>query len=204
VWTQQELAIFRSEGKDGHHTFQIQTGTEGPYPTSPPPCGVWSTERHSAFTPIPTSWQSGEQTQCWLRLWAEPRAGWGWRPGPRCQGPPGCPICCPQWPCLPVHSGGTGLWDTELRCLMGACGHTDPASYTYTTSYRLTHTYNLIHSPIHTHVEPQTQPHAAAAASLQSCPTLCDPRDGSPPGSPVPGILQARTLEWVAISFSSA
>ena len=47
--------------------------------------------------------------------------------------------------------------------------------------------------------------HAAAAAkSLQSCPTLCDPIDGSPPGSPVPGILQARTLEWVAISFSSA
>ena len=39
----------------------------------------------------------------------------------------------------------------------------------------------------------------AAAASLQSCPTLCDPRDGSPPGSPVPGILQARTLEWVAL-----
>ena len=45
---------------------------------------------------------------------------------------------------------------------------------------------------------------AAAAKSLQSCPTLWDPRDGSPPGSPVPGILQVRTLEWVAISFSSA
>ena len=45
---------------------------------------------------------------------------------------------------------------------------------------------------------------AAAAKSLQSCPTLYDPRDGSPPGSPVPGILQARTLEWVAISFSNA
>ena len=46
--------------------------------------------------------------------------------------------------------------------------------------------------------------HAAVAAkSLQSCPTLCDPIDGSPPGSPVPGILQARTLEWVAISFSN-
>ena len=45
---------------------------------------------------------------------------------------------------------------------------------------------------------------AAAAKSLQSCPTLCDPIDGSPPGSPVPGILQARTLEWVAISFSKA
>ena len=42
------------------------------------------------------------------------------------------------------------------------------------------------------------------AKSLQSCLTLCDPIDGSPPGSPVPGILQARTLEWVAISFSSA
>ena len=44
----------------------------------------------------------------------------------------------------------------------------------------------------------------AAAKSLQSCPTLCDPTDGSPPGSPVPGILQARSLEWVAISFSNA
>ena len=43
-----------------------------------------------------------------------------------------------------------------------------------------------------------------AAKSLQSCPTLCDPIDGSPPGSPIPGILQARTLEWVAISFSNA
>ena len=45
---------------------------------------------------------------------------------------------------------------------------------------------------------------AAAAKSLQSCPTLCDPIDSSPPGSPVPGILQARTLEWVAMSFSNA
>ena len=45
---------------------------------------------------------------------------------------------------------------------------------------------------------------AAAAKSFQSCPTLCNPRDSSPPGSPVPGILQARTLEWVAISFSNA
>ena len=44
---------------------------------------------------------------------------------------------------------------------------------------------------------------AAAAKSLQSCPTLCDPWDSSPPGSPVPGILQARILEWVAISFSN-
>ena len=44
----------------------------------------------------------------------------------------------------------------------------------------------------------------AAAKSLQLCPTVCDPRDSSPPGSPVSGILQARTLEWAAISFSNA
>ena len=47
-------------------------------------------------------------------------------------------------------------------------------------------------------------PAAATAKSLQLCPTLCNPIDSSPPGSPVPGILQARTLEWVVISFSSA
>ena len=45
---------------------------------------------------------------------------------------------------------------------------------------------------------------AAAAKPLQSCPTLCDPIEGTPPGSPIPGILQARTLEWVAIPFSNA
>ena len=52
--------------------------------------------------------------------------------------------------------------------------------------------------------EPGVLQSAAAAKSLQSCLTLCDPIDGSPPGSPVPGILQARTLEWVTISFSNA
>ena len=51
---------------------------------------------------------------------------------------------------------------------------------------------------------PKKKPYYNIAKSLQSCPTLCDPIDGSPPGSPIPGILQARTLEWVAISFSSA
>ena len=51
---------------------------------------------------------------------------------------------------------------------------------------------------------PYKEHNAAAAKSLQSCPTRCDPRDGSPPGSPAPGILQARTLEWVAIFFSNA
>ena len=55
---------------------------------------------------------------------------------------------------------------------------------------------------IHLTIHPPVVLPAAAAKSLQSCPTLCNPIDGSPPGSPVPGILQARTLEWVAISFS--
>ena len=56
-----------------------------------------------------------------------------------------------------------------------------------------------------TNCESTTEVYSAAAAkSLQSCPTLCDPIDGSPPGSPVPGIFQARTPEWVAISFSNA
>ena len=52
--------------------------------------------------------------------------------------------------------------------------------------------------------DPTLMAAAAAAKSLQSCPTLCDPIDGSPPGSTAPGILQARTLEWVAIAFSNA
>ena len=56
----------------------------------------------------------------------------------------------------------------------------------------------------HSHIPTNDRAAAAAAKSLQSCPTLSDPIDGSPPGSPVPGILQTRTLEWVAISFSNA
>ena len=54
------------------------------------------------------------------------------------------------------------------------------------------------------HIKSESVSSSAAAKSLQSCPTLCDPMDSSPPGSPVPGILQATTLEWVAISFSNA
>ena len=61
----------------------------------------------------------------------------------------------------------------------------------------------LVHIQVWLDVHP-TCIAAAAAKSLQSCPTLCDPIDSSRPGSPVPGILQARTLEWVAISFSNA
>ena len=65
--------------------------------------------------------------------------------------------------------------------------------------------FSNIYLPIHSIVVQYFAIAAAAAAkSLQSCPTLCDPIDGSPPGSAVPGILQARTLEWVVISFSNA
>ena len=67
------------------------------------------------------------------------------------------------------------------------------SSYTCNYIYNMWHFYALVHYAA-----------AAAAKSLQSCPTLWDPIDGSPPGSPVPGILHARTLEWDAISFSNA
>ena len=65
---------------------------------------------------------------------------------------------------------------------------------------------SLFYCPAHTSIHDYWKNHAAAAAakSLQSCPTLCDPIDSSPPGSPIPGIFQARTLEWGAISFSNA
>ena len=65
--------------------------------------------------------------------------------------------------------------------------------------------YSYLCVPVVSHIYVHYSAAAAAAAkSLQSCSTLCNPIDGSPPGSPVPGILQARTLEWVAISFSNA
>ena len=73
--------------------------------------------------------------------------------------------------------------------------------YVYIYIYTDTHTYMdiyLLYICMYMYI------YVYAAKSLQSCPTLCDPIDGSPPGSPVPGILQARTLEWVAISFSNA
>ena len=62
----------------------------------------------------------------------------------------------------------------------------------------------MFYLPVPCLPSPHNTAAAAAAKSLQSCPTLCDPMDCSPPGSPVPGILQARTLEWVVMSFSNA
>ena len=70
-------------------------------------------------------------------------------------------------------------------------------TYVYTSTNVFEFIFNIFASIINAAA-------AAAAKSLQSCPILCDPIDSSPPGSPVPGILQARTLEWVDISFSKA
>ena len=80
----------------------------------------------------------------------------------------------------------------QSSCLPSSCSYS-PDIPTKASLWRLTVTQSM-HDAIR----------ATAAKLLQSCPTLCDPTDGSPPGSPVPGILQARTLEWVAISFSNA
>ena len=76
--------------------------------------------------------------------------------------------------------------------------------YIYIYIYTHTHPMIYIHTMIQLRMIQLRIAAAAAAKSLQSCLTLCDPIDGSPPGSPIPGILQARTLEWVAIAFSNA
>ena len=82
-----------------------------------------------------------------------------------------------------------------------------PVSQSVSLSLSHTHTHTHTHTHSHTHTHPTVMKDTAAAAankSLQSCPTLCDPIDDSLPGSPVPGILQARTLQWFAIPFSNA
>ena len=82
-----------------------------------------------------------------------------------------------------THSAFTNI-NLLCLCVLSSCKDTKPQALGATFAHNLCH---RLHSK-----------------SLQSCPTLCDPRDASPPGSPIPGILQARTLEWVAISFSNA
>ena len=100
---------------------------------------------------------------------------------------PNLQIICSEVP-QPVHVAWIHT-ETSSSCISSFIA-TVPTYQAYTSSPR----HSLLCLPTA----------AAAAKSLQSCPTLCDPIDGSPPGSSVPGILQARTLEWVAISFSSA
>ena len=91
-----------------------------------------------------------------------------------------------------------GEWSSEwFVCIL--CIHTAVSLLVGVWTY----TYKFSNDSKTTFVVYNQLAPAAAAKSLLSCPTLCDPIDGSPPGSPVPGILQARTLEWVAISFSN-
>ena len=97
----------------------------------------------------------------------------------------------PGMPGLPVHHHLLEFTQTQVHWLGDAIQPSHPLSSLSPPTFNL--------SQHHKHTAT-----AAAAKSLQSCPTLCDPIDGSPPGSPVPGILQARTLGWVAISFSNA
>ena len=110
--------------------------------------------------------------------------------------------CSPGFPVLSLLGHGK----TSLSCLFKVrCGQG-----TYSGHWNLSESLKNL-CVIRQHWRPLFMQHsewpcaaAAAAKSVQSCPTLCNPIDGSPPGSPVPGILQARTLEWVAISFSNA
>ena len=113
---------------------------------------------------------------------------------------------------LPANAGDirhAGLILRSERCL--GEGHGNPLQY---SSLENPMDREIWQAAVHRAAQSQTRlkrlithlgtAAAAAAKSLQSCPTLCDPIDGSPAGSSVPGILQARILEWVAISFSNA
>ena len=93
-------------------------------------------------------------------------------------------------------------WHFNKYGRIGSYGR--PRSHLANKNYFLSFPSNIVPIIYSISVYPGLAAAAAAAKSLQSCPTLCDPINGSPPGSPVPGILQARTLEWVAISFSNA
>ena len=99
-----------------------------------------------------------------------------------------------EWVVIPFSRGSSLPRDwTQVSCIAGRFFPVSATKkHTYTIKYYSAFKKN------------EVLIHAAATKSLQSCPTLCDPIDSSPPGSPIPGILQARTLEWVAISFSNA
>ena len=113
-----------------------------------------------------------------------------------------CPTLCNPMDCSPRDSSVHGILQARILewvTMPSSRGSSQPRDRTCVSYVSCIGRQVLYHlgSPSLTYA-------AAAAKSLQSCPTLCDPIDGSPPGSPVPGILQARTLEWVAISFSNA
>ena len=102
------------------------------------------------------------------------------------------------------HSACTTSHSSQItRAAMATVTTNQTTDYPELPQKHLHSVYSLLNNT--GNIQCSLRKHAAAAAkSLQSCPTLCDPRDGSPPGSPIPGILQARILEWVAIAFSNA
>ena len=102
--------------------------------------------------------------------------------------------------CDPIYGSSTGSAIPGI--LQAYSPYTDP--YTAPIQTNIQPIYTPYKGHIHTIHSPYTDPYTAPAVakSLQSCPTLCDPTDSSTTGSAIPGILQARTLEWVAISFS--
>ena len=107
-------------------------------------------------------------------------------------------VPCPSWPCVSYMASEQLL---VPACLQSAqTGSLQSLTFLQPSCHRSSRPP----APCHTARPIKRRTATAAAKSLQSCPTLCDPTDGSPPGSSVPGILQARTLEWVAISFSNA
>ena len=124
-----------------------------------------------------------------------------------------CPTLCDPMVCstagFPVHQQLLELAQTHVHRVNDAIQPSHPLSSPSPPAFNLSQHQGLFQGVSSSHqvakvLEFQLQHAAAAAAkSLQSCPTLCDPIDGSLPGSPVPGILQARTLGWVAISFSN-
>ena len=144
-------------------------------------CWSWSTNTLATWCEELTHWK---RPWCWERLKAGGEGddrGWdGWMALPT------------QWTWV-WASSGVGDGQGDLVCC-DSWGHkeSDTTEWLNWTELNLP---SLILKSAYA---------AAAAKSLQSCPTLCDPIDGSQPGSPIPGILQARTLEWVAISFSNA
>ena len=97
----------------------------------------------------------------------------------------------------------SGIWTSVLN-MAGPFQHSFSVLPCFIIAILYVCSVYLIVALICIFLRPSISAAAAAAKSLQSCPTLCNPIDGSPPGSPIPGILQARTLEWVVISFSNA
>ena len=110
-----------------------------------------------------------------------------------------------EWVVIPFSRGSARLRDQTLSLIsLALAGRFFTTSAAWEAQDWRIITLKCCDSFCHTAMQIRHKYAAVAAKSLQSCPTLCDPRDSSPPGSPVPGVLQARTLEWVAISFSNA